>query len=144
MDKTTGNWNTELVQNIFYPQDADFVLHLNALVDSKQDFVAWYYESNGVFSVKSAYKLAYDLKYDSQYWPENTTVGDNSRALWKLIWKAPVLNKVRIFGWTTASIWQQRRIKTKGSWRLIVFVICVDARRNQAFMPRLLAQSPEL
>jgi hypothetical protein len=59
----------------------------------------WQYENNGIFSVKSAYKLAYNLKNNSiQSRPGSSSNGDNNRALWKLIWSAPVPNKVKFLG----------------------------------------------
>jgi hypothetical protein len=65
-DANTGTWNAQLIHNIFYPHDADVILRLNPPDTSRKDFLAWHYESNGMFSVRSAYKLAYNLKNNSQ------------------------------------------------------------------------------
>jgi hypothetical protein len=102
VDNISGTWNHDLVQKIFYQQDADTILQLNAPERHGTDSVAWQYESNGLFSVKSAYKLAYSLKNNTQSKPGSSATGDNNRTLWNLIWKAPVPNKIKIFGWRTA------------------------------------------
>jgi hypothetical protein len=102
VNEGTGMWNTQLIHKMFYPHDAEAILQLNVPETSRNDFLAWHYESNGVFSVKSAYKLAYSLKHNNQNRPGTSSSSDSNRTLWKLIWNAPVPNKVRIFGWRTA------------------------------------------
>jgi ribonuclease HI len=69
---------------------------------SNKDFLAWHYEKNGVFSVRSAYKLAYFLKYNQISKPSSSSREEGTRDLWKLIWNAPVPNKIRIFAWRVA------------------------------------------
>jgi hypothetical protein len=99
---STGTWNDQLIRKFFYPHDTDVILRLNAPDTSRKDFLAWHYESNGIFSVRSAYKLAYNLKNNVQGQPGTSTTGDNNRTLWKLIWNAPVPNKVKKIGWRTS------------------------------------------
>jgi hypothetical protein len=64
--------------------------------------VAWHYDPSGVFSVKSAYRLAYNLKNGIRWRAGNSGEPDNSRKIWKIIWRANVPKKVRIFGWRVA------------------------------------------
>jgi hypothetical protein len=61
-----------------------------------------HYESNGIFSVRSAYKLAYNIQQNVNNLPGNSISGDASRNTWKSIWSAPVPNKIRVFGWRAA------------------------------------------
>jgi hypothetical protein len=77
-------------------------LKLNAPVSNKKDFLAWHYESNGVFSVKSAYKLAYNIANNCQSLATSSTGKDNNMKIWANIWNAPAPNKIRVFGWRTA------------------------------------------
>jgi hypothetical protein len=49
VNESTGTWNTQLIHKIFYPHDANVILQLNAPEASRSDFMAWHYESNGVF-----------------------------------------------------------------------------------------------
>ena len=69
---------------------------------AKRDVLAWHYERNGIFAVKSAYRLAYNLKNGEGSIPKSSAAADGSRKPWKLIWNAPIPNKVKIFGWRTA------------------------------------------
>jgi hypothetical protein len=64
--------------------------------------VAWHYDPSGSFSVKSAYRLAYNLKNGVRWRAGNSAEPDNSRKIWKIIWRANVPKKVRIFGWRVA------------------------------------------
>jgi hypothetical protein len=48
-----GGWDEELVNQIFWPEDAQIILSL--LVHPElEDIVAWFYDKRGLFSVKSA------------------------------------------------------------------------------------------
>jgi hypothetical protein len=75
--------------------------------------------------VKSAYKLAYSLKNNTQSKPGSSTTGDNNITLWNLIWKEPVSNKIKIFGWRTAcDNLATKKTNLKGSRKLMAY-ICV-------------------
>jgi hypothetical protein len=63
--------------------------------------LACYYENNGIFTVKSAYKLATRLNKEDH--GASSKNPDGSRSLWQNIWKTNVPNKVRIFSWRLAS-----------------------------------------
>jgi hypothetical protein len=63
--------------------------------------LAWHYKNNGIFTVKSAYKLATRLNKKDH--GASSKSPDGSRSLWKNIWKTNVPNKVRIFSWRLAS-----------------------------------------
>jgi hypothetical protein len=95
VNEGSGTWNSQIIQKMFYAHDAEVILQLNAPETSRKDFLAWHYESNGIFSVKSAYKLAYNLKNNIPSKPGTSSSGDSNRTLWKLIWKAPIPNKVK-------------------------------------------------
>ena len=58
-------WDENLIEYLFYPHDAEEILKIRIHAYGDGDFIAWHYENNGIFSVKSAYNLALKLK-DSQ------------------------------------------------------------------------------
>jgi hypothetical protein len=72
------SWNVELVRNIFYPEDADWILNTKLPSSHGDDFPAWQMERNGIFSVKSAYKLAYNLNYGIRWLAGNRSSKDGS------------------------------------------------------------------
>jgi ribonuclease HI len=85
-----------------HPKDADWILNLKLPSEKCDDFFAWHYERSGIFSVKSAYRLAYNLNHGIRWNAGGSTRPDNSRNLWKPIWSANVPGKVKIFGWRAA------------------------------------------
>ena len=56
IDPTTGKWDTELVTDMFWEEDATLILQL-PLWDRTEDFLAWNFDSKGMFPIKQAYKL---------------------------------------------------------------------------------------
>lgn len=56
INPATGQWDEQLVKDTFWKIDADVILATPVREDF-EDFIAWHYESKGVFTVKSAYKL---------------------------------------------------------------------------------------
>jgi hypothetical protein len=95
-------WNEHLIRKIFYQHDADLILKTSPPDESKRDFLACHYENNGMFSVKSAYKLAYNICKNGQYEATTSEAKENKRNIWNHIWSAPVPSKVKVFGWRTA------------------------------------------
>lgn len=56
IDPITGQWDEALVQDLFWRIDAQCILSI-PLQDEFEDDWAWHYDSSGVFSVKTAYKM---------------------------------------------------------------------------------------
>lgn len=54
IDPVYGEWDEDLVLDMFYEQDARIVLSLPVHTEM-DDIVAWHYDQKGMFSVKSAY-----------------------------------------------------------------------------------------
>jgi hypothetical protein len=97
----TNSWDEDVVRECCYPEDASVILNIKLPAHKCEDFPALHYESNDMFSVKSAYKLAYNLQHDVRWQAGTSEAPDNSRMIWKTIWSAPVPNKIKIFGWRT-------------------------------------------
>ena len=55
-------WDQNLVRHLFYPYDAEEILSLRLQSSGEADFIAWHFEKNGLFSVKSVYMLALNIK----------------------------------------------------------------------------------
>ena len=83
-------WDENLIRHLFSPHDAEKILKLRILNLNEGGFIAWHHEKNGLFSVKSAYRLALNIK-DSDMAPGSSSVYVNGeRRLSNIIWKANV------------------------------------------------------
>jgi hypothetical protein len=96
-----NGWNVRLVQEIFLPHDAEEILKTKIPNQTTYDKIAWHYEKDGNFSVRSAYKLAYTIREGIGNSTSNNPNGE--RKIWTNIWKALVPNKVRVISWRLAS-----------------------------------------
>jgi hypothetical protein len=65
----------------------------------EEDIIAWQYEKTGMFSVRSAYKLALQQEDKGRWAVGSSSNADGNRPLYKGIWSALVPPKVRIFAW---------------------------------------------
>ena len=89
-------------------------------------------EKSGVFSVKSAYKLAENLARSSNI-PSSSSREPTDRSIWDLIWKTKVPGKVRIFSWRVATnTLATIEIKHKRTLELdAICRICGNGRENE-------------
>jgi hypothetical protein len=101
INQNDHTWKEDIVRKNFMPHDAEEVLRIRLPSSDTEDFVSWPSEKNGVFSVRSAYRLALDEKLDIQTNSSNSK--DGERKLWNAIWKANVPPKVRVFVWKLAT-----------------------------------------
>lgn len=101
IDPITGCWDENLVKEIFWHVDANQILAI-PLRDGMDDYYAWFYESKGVFTVKSAYKLHRQLLQinGSDYLgePSSETYGFK----WYDIWNYPCPPNIKNFLWHIA------------------------------------------
>jgi hypothetical protein len=92
-------WDTHMIRTCMYPHDADEVLKIRLSERIPDDFVVWHYERSGMFSVKSAYKLALEIDQSDTRQTGSSSRPDGSSKLYQEIWSAKVPPKVRIFAW---------------------------------------------
>jgi hypothetical protein len=69
---------------------------------TKKDRLAWHFEKNGIFSVRSAYRLALSLKHQNRDSTSCSQATEGERPIWNLIWKSNVQPKIKVFGWRVA------------------------------------------
>jgi ribonuclease HI len=99
----TNSWNMELLRELFYEHDVAAICQIKIPESSKVDCVAWNCEKNGLFTVKSAYRLANDLKTQKHDNTSSSGAPNGNRIIWNTIWKSNVPPKIRIFGWRVAT-----------------------------------------
>uniref|UniRef100_A0A453S5H7 Reverse transcriptase zinc-binding domain-containing protein n=3 Tax=Aegilops tauschii subsp. strangulata TaxID=200361 RepID=A0A453S5H7_AEGTS len=57
-----SEWNVNLMKDLFHGFDAEEICKIKLPNTSAEDCVAWHSEKNGIFTVRSAYKLGFQLK----------------------------------------------------------------------------------
>jgi hypothetical protein len=85
-----GTWNLARLQLYFTQDDIDEILKIQPSRRNDDDFVAWFPEKRGLFTVKSAYRLGLRRMMQEQ---------DGERPCWKLIWNCPVPAKMKLLAW---------------------------------------------
>ena len=96
-----AEWNGDLVRSIFLPFEVETILSIPISSMNSTDSQVWAKTPNGIFSVKSAYKVAVRhlevLKgIEGRPGCSNTS---KMEAIWKLMWSLKCLNKVKHFFW---------------------------------------------
>jgi hypothetical protein len=124
IDPISGQWDYDLVKQTFYEVDVETILAIPIREDF-EDFVAWQFDSKGIFSVKSAYKVYVRQRDGPQL---STSRGLNGGLQWQNIWKLQCIPKVRQFVWRLAhnSLPLKRNIQRRG---MECDTLCVCCRR---------------
>jgi hypothetical protein len=95
IDPVTNEWDELLIRNTFLEMGAESIL-ATPLRDDFEDFYAWKFEDNGIFTVKSAYKL-YVRLHDGP--TQSSSSPEREEKYWKQIWQLECPPKVRQFIW---------------------------------------------
>lgn len=98
IDRRSGQWDEAVVRRYFYPWDVEEILKIKLPRRDTEDVIAWHYEKTGVFSVRSAYRLAMQLDRELGH-QGSSTAPDGERAVWRKLWRLAVPPKVRVFAW---------------------------------------------
>ena len=67
-------------------------------MEKTPNLIVWHYEKLGVFTVKSAYRLAMTRSQNLEA-EGSTSAPRGERAVWKKLWNMPVLSKICNFLW---------------------------------------------
>ena len=97
IDMENRCWNLHLLQQLFLPFEVEEIRSIplsNSLPSDKQ---IWTGTSNGLFTVRSAYKLAMESYGISG--GASSSNDNNLRCFWKKLWRLPVPHKVKHFLW---------------------------------------------
>ena len=96
-----AEWNAGLIRSIFLPHEAEAILSIPISPLYPMDSQVWSKTTNGIFSVKSAYKVAVKYLSDIKVGEDRPGCSDNSKmeATWKVIWSLQCPNKIKHFMW---------------------------------------------
>jgi hypothetical protein len=124
ISRITGQQDEQLVKDMFWKIDADVIL-ATPIRDDFEDFFAWHFDSKGIFTVKSAYKL-FAKKRDGPQ--QSSSAQDEQSMQWEKIWKLACPPKIKQFLWRFAhnSLPLKLNIKRRG---IECDTICVCCHR---------------
>ncbi|KAM0925007.1 hypothetical protein ACQ4PT_004493 [Festuca glaucescens] len=94
-----GSWNLQRLEQYFSDADVKEIMQIKPSRRNENDFVSWFPGKNGMFTVRSAYRLA--LHRDMMQHDRGATSyrPDGARPSSRLIWKCPVPPKVQTLAW---------------------------------------------
>jgi ribonuclease HI len=88
-----GQWNEQLIRDIFVPVDAEAIMRILVCLQD-DDWWAWEPKKHGDYMVKSAYR-----KLVSMAQGETVGTGGSGDETWSKVWKMIVPPKVKVFWW---------------------------------------------
>jgi hypothetical protein len=99
MNQENTSWDEDLVRFVFDQDDAKEILSIPVKQDM-DDWVAWHYDSKGVFSVKSAYRLGVSLRDARQNQDSSSSAASTIKnPVWNKLWNLKLPGKIKIFNW---------------------------------------------
>ncbi|KAM0912194.1 hypothetical protein ACQ4PT_012903 [Festuca glaucescens] len=124
-----GSWNEQLLHRWFLPIDVQEILKIRTSNRNEGDFIAWHHEKLGMFTVRSAYRLALEEQLRAAGRQATSAQPLGHSAYWKLIWQCPVPPKVRIFAWKLArnTLATEANMAHRGIRTLSTCTICGNA-----------------
>jgi hypothetical protein len=95
----TGQWDQELIINIFHSIDANRILQIPLYDNGFEDFIAWRGTRSGNFSVKSAYHTEWRHQFNGVSCRSLIAGTPLNNSTWKILWNLDVPAKVKIYCW---------------------------------------------
>ena len=97
IDQENKCWNLQLLQQLFLPFEVEEIRSIPLSSSLPPDKQVWTGTSNGIFTVRSAYKLA--LECSDTFCGASSSDGSQLSCFWKKLWRLPTPHKVRHFLW---------------------------------------------
>ena len=95
----TRVWDEEIVRNSFTVLEAEEVLKIKPSTSILNDVMAWAFEKNGTYSVRSAYRMLKNEQAAKAMAATGEARASREDQAWSLVWKLNVPPKVRVFWW---------------------------------------------
>ncbi|XP_068323161.1 uncharacterized protein [Pyrus communis] len=97
--KAGMRWNTNLIRNWFMEEESSLILSIPLSLFNPADSIIWTKESKGVFTTKSDYFVARTCHGLGGDEPIGSALNEETKFLWKALWRAKVPGKVKICVW---------------------------------------------
>ena len=94
-------WDVAKLNETFFEVDVNDILKIPVGRAGTDDYLAWNYTKNGIFSVRSAYHLKYQNTLAASDRPSSSLSVDEHRG-WLALWAADVPSKVKVHCWRLA------------------------------------------
>ena len=93
MDQESGEWNLNLINQVFFHEDATSILSIPLSRHKPKDCMIWAFTPRGCFTINSAYKVARTI---TQLPTSAETSQSNEQAwFWCHIWNLHIPNKIK-------------------------------------------------
>ena len=105
IDHTSMSWKSEEVRKYFLEIDSEAILRIPLSMRNQEDYWAWHHERNGLFTVRSAYRMLIEAKKRREdYFEGRGSCSDAGRNYkeWKQLWKLKLPSKIKVFCWRLA------------------------------------------
>lgn len=114
----TKTWDIERVQQLFTTDDAKAILATRVPQQDVSDRIAWSRTTNGVYTVKTGYRLWCDRNVASSTVPQSQG--------WSKIWRLTIPHKMKIFLWRFCrnNLPVRNRLKARGVNVPIICPMC--------------------
>ena len=94
----SGCWKVDVIENSFFSFEAQKILAIPLCTSAQHDLVYWPPEKNGIYSVKSGYKMCEEARREEARREEaSSSTKSGGSGLWKGIWKLKVPGKLKHF-----------------------------------------------
>jgi hypothetical protein len=131
-------WMEEIVYEYFRDVDVQKILSIRLPSRPTEDFISWLHEKSGVFSVRSAYRLAKEHSETERGAAQSSSEGQAGRPIWKRYWSTPLPHKILIFGWKVINNGLASRMN-KISRHIVTIGTCeICGREDESIMHALL------
>ena len=106
MSENGNNWDKDWIRSEFLPFEAQEILSIPLSSRRLVDTRIWKETKNGVYSMKSAYRLLAKTATNNQPGPSSLVLHTN---FWSSIWRINIPNKIKHFLWRLVLNHYQRR-----------------------------------
>jgi len=97
IDEGNGAWKNDLERQVFLPHEADLIYGIALSTNLLADKQVWALTPNGLFSIRSAYKLAMETRSVTPVGAVSD--GRHLRKLWKYLWSYNIPHEICHFAW---------------------------------------------